>query len=263
MLSSSRGQANFRGLEASRPRPRTSKCVLVDVLEDSTSAKYLIKRLHQSLFLTPTTSFEVFNLISGLKNTKPNGKDNISAYFFKVAAKVIAAPLAQLFNYTFLLGIFPASLKIAKIVPTYKSGDKFDVSNYRPIFILSPISKILEKLIHVRSINFFSKHSVLLPTQYGFRANHSTSHALTNVLTSLYDNINDENYTALLLLDLKKAFDTVDHKTLFTKLEHYGIHGPTLDLFASFLTNSYQYVSLENYQSNLKKISMVFLKILY
>ena len=88
-----------------------------------------------------------------------------------------------------------------------------------------------------------------------FRANHSTSHALTDVLTSLYDNINDENYTALLLLDLKKAFDTVNHKTLLTKLEHYGIRGPTLDLFASFLTNRYQYVSLENQQSNLKKIN--------
>ena len=131
--------------------------------------KYQTKRLHQSLFLTPTTSFEVFNLISGLKNTKSNGKDNISAYFIKVAAKVIAAPLAQLFNFTFLLGIFPASLKIAKIVPIYKSGDKSDVSNYRPISILSPISKILEKLIHVRSNNFFNKLLVLLPTQYGFR----------------------------------------------------------------------------------------------
>ena len=172
-----------------------------------------------------------------------------------MAAKVIAAPLAQLFNYTFLLGIFPASLKIAKIIPIYKSGDKTDVSNYRPISILSPISKILEKFIHVRTINFFNKHSVLLPTQYGFRANHSTSHALTDVLTSLYDNINDEKYTALLLLDLKKAFDTVNHKTLLTKLEHYGIRGPTLDLFASFLTNRFHYVSLENHQSNLKKIN--------
>ena len=232
--------------------------ILADQLKpfsENEHTKYLTKRLHQSLFLTPTTSFEVFNLISGLKNTKSTGKDNTSAYFLKVAAKVIAAPHAQLFNYTFLLGIFPASLKIAKIIPIYKSGDKFDVSNYRLISILSPISKILEKLIHVRAINVFNKHSVLLPTQYGFRANHSTSHALTDVLASLYDNINDEKYTALLLLDLKKAFDTVNHKTLLTKLEHYGICGPTLDLFASFLTKRLQYVSLENHQSNLKKIN--------
>ena len=80
----------------------------------------------------------------------------------------------------------------------------------------------------------------MLPTQFGFRANHSTSYTLTDVLTSLYDNINDEKYTALLLVDLKKAFDTVNHTTLLTKLEHYGIREPTLDLFASFLTNRYQ-----------------------
>ena len=169
-------------------------------------------------------------------NTKSNGKDNISAYFLRVATKVIAAPLAQLFNYTFLFGIFPASLKIAKIVLMYKSGDKSYISNYRPISILSPISKILKKLIYVRSINFFNKHSVLLPMQDGFRVNHLASHALTDVLTLLYGNINDENYNALLLLDLKKAFDTVNHKTLLTKLEHYGIRESTLDLFASFLT---------------------------
>ena len=222
---------------------------------ESEHTNYLTKRLHQSLFLTPSTSLEVFNLISGLKNTKSNGKDNISAYFLKLAAKVIAAPLAQLFDYVFYLGIFPASLKIDKIIPIYKSGDKSDVSYYRPISILSPISKILEKLIHVRSINFFNKHSVLLLTQYGFRDNHSTSHILTGVLTSLYDNINNKKYTALLLLDLKKAFDTVNHKTLLTKLEHYGIRGTTLDLFASFLTNRFQYVSLENHRSNLKKIN--------
>ena len=113
-----------------------------------------------------------------------------------MAAKVIAAPLAQLFKCTFLLGIFPASLKIAKIIPIYKSGDKSDVSNFRLISILSPISKIKKKLIHVRLINFFNKHSVLLPTQYGFRANYSISHATTDVLTSLYDNTNDEKYTA-------------------------------------------------------------------
>ena len=81
----------------------------------------------------------------------------------------------------------------------------------------------------------------MLPTQYGFWANHSTSHVLSDGLIYLYDNINDEKYTALLLLDLKKAFDTVNHKNLLTKLEHYGIRGPTLDLFASFLTNFNMY----------------------
>ena len=125
-------------------------CVL-----DSTSAKYLTKRFHQSLFLTPTTSFEVFNIMSGLKNTKSNSKKNISAYFLKVAVKIVAAPLAQLFNYTFLLEIFLALLKIAKIVPIYKSGDKSDVSNYRTIFMLSQFLKFLKNLF-MSDQSFFS-----------------------------------------------------------------------------------------------------------
>ena len=123
--------------------------ILADQLKpfsESEHTEYPTKRLHQSLFLTSTTSFEVFDLISGLKNTKSTGKGNVSAYFLKVAAKVIAAPLAQLFNYTFLLGIFPASLKIAKIIPIYRSGDKSDVSNYRPISILSQFLKFLKNL---------------------------------------------------------------------------------------------------------------------
>ena len=131
------------------------------------------------------------------------------AYFLKSAAKVIATPLAHFFNCSFLFEIFPNCLIIAKIIFIFKSGDRSDVSNYRPISILSPISKILEKLIHVRSVKFFNKHSVMLSTQYGFRSNHSTSHALLDVLTSLYDNIDGGKYTALLLLDLKKAFDTL------------------------------------------------------
>ena len=94
----------------------------------------------------------------------------------------------------------------------------------------------------------------MLPTQqYGISANHSTSHAVIDVLTSLNDNINDDNYSTLLLLDLKKVFGEVNNKTLLSKLEHHGIRGPTLDLFASFLNNKYQYVSLENHQTNLKK----------
>ena len=79
----------------------------------------------------------------------------------------------------------------------------------------------------------------------------------------MHDNINDKKYTVLLLLDLKKAFDTVSHKTLLTKLEHYGIRGPTFDWFASFLAYRFQYVSLENHQSNQKKLITVFLKVLY
>ena len=106
----------------------------------------------------------------------------------------------------------------------------------------------------------FSKSTLsclMLSTQYGFRSNHSTSHALLDVLTSLYDNVDGGKHTALLLLDLKKAFDTANYHILLTKPEHYGIRADTLDLFASFLSNRYQYVSLNNHQSPLKKLLLV------
>ena len=115
-----------------------------------------------------------------------------------------------------------------------------------------PFSKIFEKLVHSRITAFLEKHSLLLPTQFGFRRNHSTTHALLDVVTSCYDNINDTNYTALLFLGLKKAFDTVKHEILIHKLEHYGICGVALDLFSSFLTNRFEYVSLHNSLSSKK-----------
>ena len=100
-----------------------------------------------------------------------------------------------------------------------------------------------------------NKYSILLPTQYGFRANHSTIHALLDVITSSYDNINDRKFTALVLLVLRKAFDTVNHNILLNKLEQYGIRGVALKFFSSFLSNRCQYVSLNNKQSTCKKIT--------
>ena len=107
------------------------------------------------------------------------------------------------------------------------------MGNYRPISILSTFSKILEKLIYNRIQSFLEKHSIALPTQYGFGPAFSTSHAIIDILTSTLDNININKNTALLLLDLKKAFDTVNHDILLTKMNHYDIRGIANNPFAS------------------------------
>ena len=95
------------------------------------------------------------------------------------------------------LGIFPEKLKLSKVISLFKKGDKLDVSNYRPISILTCFTKIFEKVIFNRLLNFFNKHSVLVSNQYGFRENCSTSHAILHVdiVTSTYDNINNNQYT--------------------------------------------------------------------
>ena len=100
-----------------------------------------------------------------------------------------------------------------------------------------------------------NKHSIFLPTQYGFRANHSAVHALLDSITSSYDNINNSKFTALVLLNLRKAFDTVNHNILLNRLKQYGIHGVAFKLFSSCSSNRCQYVSLNNKQSTCKKIS--------
>ena len=100
------------------------------------------------------------------------------------------------------------------------------MGNYRPISILTCFSKILEKLIHQQMSKLLEKHNVLLPTQYAFQKNTSTTHALLDAVSNIFDQLNSKNYVGLLLLNFKKAFDTVSYEILFMKLDHYGIRGP-------------------------------------
>ena len=137
-----------------------------------------------------------------------------------MSASIISEPLSILVNQAFSLGVFPDSLKIAKVVPIYKSGDKRNPSNYRPISLLMCFSKIFKKLIFTRIDSFICKHSILASTQYGFRKGLSTMYAVTEVITTAYDNISAHLHTGLVFLDIKKAFDTVNHNILIQKLEH-------------------------------------------
>ena len=127
----------------------------VESSKENAFKTYMSKRISSSLFLNPTNPAEVFNIISSLKTRKSSGYDNISSFFLKSAIKVLLFPLALLFNCSFKLGMFPDCLKVAKVLPVYKSGKKTELCNYRPISILSNISKVLEKLIHIRSPSFF------------------------------------------------------------------------------------------------------------
>ena len=111
-------------------------------------------------------------------------------------------------------------------------------------------------MIKTRLTSFLEKHSILFPKQYGFRTKHSTTHAVLDITTYLLDNINDKIFSCLVMLDLLKAFDTVSHKRLLLKLEHYGIRGTALALLKSYLTNRMQFVNIDGFSSSLKEISI-------
>ena len=131
---------------------------------------YLSLSVSSSLFFYPNSPFEVKKQIQ----SKYCGHDNISAYFLKVAIDILTVPLTALFNFSLKYGIFPDCLKAVKIIPIFKQGDKLEVSNYRPIFILTAFSKILEKLLCKKTHSFLNKHSIIVPTHYGFRPSCST-----------------------------------------------------------------------------------------
>ena len=151
--------------------------------------------------------------------------------------------------------VFPSKLKIAKVTPIYKNGCTYTASNYRPISVLSPFSKSFEKLICHRLNHYFSNRNILTSEQFGFRAKHSTSHVITDVTNKLKNFCDNRHFTCLILLDLSKAFDTVNHQILLTKLEKYGVTGNSLKLINDYLTNRKQVVSVNNVFSEQKSIA--------
>ena len=216
---------------------------------DSGFAHFLCNQVKSSIYFDPPRINEVMNLINSLNLSKAVGHDNIAPYFLRVASNILAPALCYFFDNAIQFGVFSRNCKIAKIIPLFKAGKK-EVNNYHPISILTCLSKIFEKFIYTCLVSFFQKHSVIAETQYGFQNNKSTSHAILDVLTNAYDNIESNDYTAIVLLDFKKAFDTVCHSILLNKLEHYGIRLIALKLLKSFLTNHSQFVADQNLRTN-------------
>ena len=205
-------------------------------------------------FFLPITPNEVFKQILSLNSHKALGPDNISVKYIKTASEFISITLCEIFNKCVIEGIFPNELKIAKVIPLYKNSSKQQPSNYRPISILSPFSKIFENIILEKLTKYLSKNDLLKQQQYGFRANHSTSHLLADVVSLLNKNTDNNKCTCLNLLHLKKAFDIVDHKILLAKLEKYGIRGNVHKLIENYLTDRQQYVNANSTTSDLIKV---------
>ena len=137
----------------------------------------------------------------------------------------------HIFNLSFLTGIIPNALKIARVTPVYKANNKENFSNYRPISVLPCYSKILEKLTYKRAITFPNKNNILSNNQYGFRAGHSTQQLVIELVDKTSQAIERKEYTVGLFLDLSKAFDTLNHHILLEKLQHYGFRGVALEWF--------------------------------
>jgi len=215
---------------------------------------YLPERSEKSFFIAPTNEFEIYKIIGNLKPKKSASDDGISNLLIKKLREVIVIPLTIIINKTIETGIVPDIFKVAKIIPIYKSKQKDLFINYRPISILPSFSKIMEKILHKRLYQFINSNNMLYASQYGFRSKHSTGHAISEFYTKTLLNFENKLQTLSTFLDLSKAFDTIDHKILLSKLLNYGIRGKALDWFESYLNNRFQYVNYKNTESNKQKI---------
>ena len=215
----------------------------------------LIESNPDNFFCIPTTPAEINNIIIHSKSKKSTGFDNIDSYIVKQIAPQIVNQLANIFNKSFLTGIVPSKLKIAKVIPLYKTKDPALFSNYRPISLLPFFSKILERLMHNRLYNFLTEHNILAMNQFGFRKNYSTFLALMDLVDNISKHIDEGNYSIGIFLDLSKAFDTIDHTILLDKLCRYGIRGVTLNWFKHYLNDRKQFVSYNNTTSVSMKVT--------
>ena len=173
---------------------------------------------------TVISAEEVFNLINNLDTDKANGPDGISAFMLKATASSIASPLAKLFSLSLRTGKFPKLWKFANVVPIPKSDNKSDPSNYRPVSLLSIVSKILEKIVYSRLWEHIVEHAPISNCQWGFQKQRSTTTALLYATHEWYTFLDKQKDVICVFFDYRKAFDSVPHRKLMDRLSQIGFH---------------------------------------
>ena len=190
--------------------------------------------------LTTTEFNEAFN---SLKRNKSPGIDQINSNILISNEKALQTPLMHICSLSLNTGIFPEQLKVAKITPIFKKGEKYILGNYRPISILPVISKVLERIMYNRIYKHVTENNLLYHKQFGFQKNNSTSYAIIELINQIAESFDSKKFTLGVFIDLSKAFDTVDHDILLEKIKYYGIRNMPHMWLKNYLSNRKQYVA--------------------
>ena len=199
------------------------------------------------------TCDQVRNVISSLNNSSA-GYDELPPFVAKSCVDGFIEPITYVVNESLRVGICPLELKIAKVVPVFKSGDPSLFTNYRPISVLPFLSKVFEKIVYNCLFDFICDNNILYDYQFGFRPKHSTQQAIITLFDNITKSLDNGNIAISIFIDLKKAFDTVDHRILLRKLYAYGIRGPMLKWIESYLTGRTQYVIFDGEESEVRTV---------
>ena len=159
--------------------------------------------------LNPTTEETVLKHLQNINASKASGLDKLAGKFLKEGASILAAPIKEICNLS--------------------------IKNYRPISLLPLVSKIIEKIIHEQVDGFLRNHNIIYKYQSGFRTNHSTNSCLSYLSNKIQNGIEEGKFTGMILIDLQKAFDTIDHEILLLKMKYLGFAESTINWFRSYL----------------------------
>ena len=205
--------------------------------------------------MTYTTEIDIEKILRSTNFCKSAGIDDLSGRFLKDGSRVFSKPVSELCNLSIDLGSFPDSCKIAKLKPLFKKGSKTNLSNHRPISLLSLIFKIIKKLIHEQTSSFLSNNELLYNYQSGFPKKHSTDSCLTFLHDKILKGFDKGLMTGMILADLQKTFVTIDHDILLKDVRTIGFSNHTIGWFKSYLSNQLSGVNLEKCYSDPSNIT--------
>lgn len=214
------------------------------------NSKPPLQPISNSYVINDIELHEIIAVVKMLHARKAPGIDRFSVKLFKDNIHILAPHLRHIFNHSLETGIYPHQLKTAKLVPIFKEGDKLKPSSYRPISVLSIINTIFEKILSSHIRKYISKYNIIGPSQHGFTPKRSTSTAVLVLSQILNTALHNNNIAVVVYLDIKKAFDAVNHAKLLSKLYNYGFRGRIHDLLTSYLSDRRQCVTIRNFISD-------------
>ena len=197
---------------------------------------------------------KVSNALNKLKNDKATGMHNLPDRILKLSKDVIANSLSDIFNAGIDASVFPSDFKMARVAPIFKSDDRDDLNNYRPISVLPTVARVFERLIYEQLYKYFAENKLLSNEQWGFRSIRSTALALSDCSYTWTLTVDRGDISSAVLLDIEKAFDTIDHRILVNKLSQYGVCDDSLKFFESYISEQVQCCSVNGCTSTLRYI---------